>query len=77
MNPPLYELKEVGQVYGLRQVLDVNHLRIESGSITGLVGPNGSGKSTLMQILAFVEAPAAGKIFFQGRCLSEVDLEMR
>lgn len=77
MNPPLYELKEVGQVYGLRQVLDVNHLRIESGSITGLVGPNGSGKSTLMRILAFVEAPAAGKIFFQGRRLSEVDLEMR
>lgn len=77
MNEPLYRLESVRQVYGDRTVLEVDRLEIEARSIIGLTGPNGSGKSTLMRILAFVEAPAAGRVTFQGRPCHRVDLALR
>ena len=77
MIDPLYHLENVRQVYGGRTVLEVDWLEIEARSIIGLIGPNGSGKSTLMRILAFVEAPAAGRMTFQGRPRHQVDLALR
>jgi tungstate transport system ATP-binding protein len=74
---PLYQLGDVRQVYGGQKVLDINRLDIEARTITGVTGPNGSGKSTLMRILAFIEEPASGRISFQGRPLSQVDLDAR
>jgi tungstate transport system ATP-binding protein len=77
MSMPLYQLGDVRQVYGGQKVLDINRLDIEARTITGVTGPNGSGKSTLMRILAFIEEPASGRISFQGRPLSQVDLDAR
>jgi tungstate transport system ATP-binding protein len=77
MSEPLYQADHLRQVYGGRTVLEVDRLEIAPRTITGLVGPNGSGKSTLMRILAFVEAPAAGRLRFQGRPWQEVDLALR
>jgi tungstate transport system ATP-binding protein len=77
MTMPLYQLGDVRQVYGGQKVLDINRLDIEARTITGVTGPNGSGKSTLMRILAFIEEPASGRISFQGRPLSQVDLDAR
>ncbi len=73
----LYRLEHLRQVYNGRTVLDVDRLEIGPQTITGVVGPNGSGKSTLMRILAFVEAPAAGRIVFQGAPREEVSLAAR
>jgi tungstate transport system ATP-binding protein len=77
MNGPLYELKDITQVYSRRTVLDVPHLRIEPGAILGITGPNGCGKSTLMRLLAFVEAPASGVVRFKGRQTSLKDSLVR
>ncbi len=66
----LYRLEDIIQKYGGRVVLGVDSLSIESKRIIGLVGHNGSGKSTLLRILAFLEAPAQGKVFFQGKACS-------
>ena len=48
-----YHLQNIQHYYGNTKVLDINDLKIEKGSITGLIGPNGSGKSTLLKLLAF------------------------
>jgi tungstate transport system ATP-binding protein len=48
-------------------VLDIPELTIEQGSITGILGPNGSGKSTLLKLLAFIERPTQGQVFYKGR----------
>jgi len=49
-------------------------LRIESGSIIGLVGPNGAGKSTLMSIMAGILPLQRGIIKSNGKqVLSEQD----
>lgn len=67
---PLYALDEVLQVYGGRTVLSIDGWSVPEGCVLGLVGPNGSGKSTLLRLLAFVESPAEGTLWFQGRRVS-------
>ncbi len=44
-------------------------LRIDAGSIVGLVGPNGAGKTTLMSVLAGILPIQNGKIQTKSRIL--------
>jgi tungstate transport system ATP-binding protein len=67
MTTPLVRLEKLRQRYSGRTVLRIDDFHIHSGSIVGLAGPNGSGKSTLLRLLAFLEAPAEGRILFRGR----------
>lgn len=62
----LYALEGISQRYHGRTVLDIARLHLEPGRIYALTGPNGAGKSTLLRLLAFLEAPAAGTMLFQG-----------
>ena len=39
-------------------------LSIRSGELIALLGPSGSGKTTLLRLIAGLEAPTQGKIFF-------------
>ena len=43
------------------------NLNIEEGVVTTLVGRSGSGKSTLMHLLATLDTPDSGEIFFRGK----------
>ncbi|WP_027177898.1 energy-coupling factor ABC transporter ATP-binding protein [Maridesulfovibrio bastinii] len=60
----IYNLQNVRQQYGDRVVLDVPSFTVEESSIVGLLGHNGSGKSTLLRLLAFLESPSEGKLFY-------------
>jgi tungstate transport system ATP-binding protein len=62
----MYDLRGLTRDYAGRRVLAVGALQIERGEIFGLVGPSGAGKSTLLHLLAFVEAPSAGTLTFDG-----------
>jgi heme exporter protein A len=44
---------------------------LREGDLLLLTGPNGSGKSSLLRLLAGLNAPAAGRIFWQGRAIAE------
>ena len=63
----IFHLKEISHFYGDTKVLEIDDLKIEKGSITGLIGPNGSGKSTLLKLLAFAQQPTFGQIFYNGK----------
>lgn len=63
----LYALEGVTQAYAGRTVLSVDFMAIKPQNIVGLTGHNGSGKSTLLRILAFLEEPAQGRLFFEGK----------
>jgi tungstate transport system ATP-binding protein len=67
MSDALYRLEGVQQERDGKITLDIPFLEIERGVMLGLVGPNGSGKSTLLRLLAFLDRPARGDIFFEGR----------
>ncbi len=58
------EFKEVSKNYGEITALDNVNLRIAAGEIFTLMGPNGSGKSTILRIMAGIESPSTGEMYF-------------
>lgn len=50
-----------------KAILEHISFELHSGECLGLVGPNGSGKSSLLKILAFLEPPTSGELWFQGQ----------
>lgn len=59
------KIENVSKPYGAKKALD--NVTVELGErITGLLGPNGAGKSTLMRIVAAIEKPDAGAVFYDG-----------
>jgi len=66
----MFEIDDLQIKRGARQVLSINHLRLNSGQSTAIVGPNGAGKSTLLLALAHLLKPAAGQIRLDGKPLS-------
>ena len=53
-------------VYNGRTVLDVPSLEVSSGEVMTIIGPNGSGKTTLLFILALLNMPTKGTVFYSG-----------
>jgi len=51
--------------------LNIADLKIESGSIMGLLGPNGSGKTTLLKLLMDISHPDHGEITLLGHDVRE------
>jgi ABC-type multidrug transport system ATPase subunit len=64
--PALYSLRNITRRFGEREVLRIDALDIAPEEIYALLGANGAGKSTLMRILAFLDAPSGGELFFRG-----------
>lgn len=73
----IVEIKEVSKIYpnGVQALKDVS-LTIPPG-MYGLLGPNGAGKSTLMRILATLQEPDEGQIFFNGLDVVKQKAEIR
>lgn len=63
----MFEVKEISKSYEGRQVLFPVSFCLDEGQSIGIVGPNGSGKSTLLRLLAQVERPDSGRMFFRGK----------
>jgi iron(III) transport system ATP-binding protein len=62
-------IKDLSKVYspafGIRNL----NLEIEDGSFTTLLGPSGCGKTTLLRMIAGLETPDSGDIYFDDRCV--------
>jgi heme exporter protein A len=56
---------------GDRLLFEAMGFALMQGDLLLLTGPNGSGKSSLLRLLAGLNAPAAGGIFWQGRAIAE------
>ncbi len=55
------------------RAVDEVELEVKKGSTVGLVGESGSGKTTLGKTVLRLLAPTAGKIFFEGEDITEID----
>jgi tungstate transport system ATP-binding protein len=65
-GPRAYRLENVTVQHGLREVLRLPSFEVSTGEILCLVGPPGSGKSTLLRLLAGLQPPTRGQLWFQG-----------
>lgn len=63
----MLELRHLSQNYGDRALLKDVNLRVAAGEIVALLGPSGSGKSTLLGIVAGLQPPLTGSVWFGGQ----------
>ena len=47
------------------------NLKINKGELVSLTGPSGSGKSTLLHIIALLDQPTSGEVFFKSKSFSK------
>ena len=59
-------IHNVSKRFGPYTALDDISLDIPSGELVALLGPSGCGKTTLLRIIAGMESPDAGQVWFDG-----------
>lgn len=57
-------------------LLEPVSLSLEPGEFTLLTGPSGSGKSTLLKIIASLQNPTGGKVYFKGEDIAQIKPEV-
>ncbi|MDI9930142.1 ABC transporter ATP-binding protein [Rhodococcus sp. IEGM 1354] len=62
----------VSRTFGGLKAVDVAHLEIQRGCITGLIGPNGAGKTTLFNLLTGFDRPDTGTWSMDGQELGRM-----
>jgi signal transduction histidine kinase len=72
--PPLLRAVELTKRYGHRPAVDGVSFELERGEIVGVVGRRGTGKSTLLHLLAGLQSPSSGELYFQGKLIKLRDL---
>lgn len=60
---------DITKSFGKKEVIKRTSITIESGSFTTLLGPSGCGKTTLLRMIAGLESPDTGEIWFDDRCV--------
>jgi putative ABC transport system ATP-binding protein len=72
----MIRLQQVAKVYSLGKVevraLDGVTLIIGQGEFIALVGPSGCGKSTLLNLMAGIDRPTSGEVWFEGERLDSL-----
>jgi len=61
------KLNEIVKRFGTVTAADHVTLAIESGQFFTLLGPSGCGKTTILRIIAGLEIPDSGQVFFDSR----------
>ena len=75
MNKEILKLTKISKKFtGSRKdiiVLKNVNLKINKGELVSLTGPSGSGKSTLLHIIALLDQPTSGEVFFKKKSFSK------
>ena len=75
MNNEIIKLIKISKKF-TRANKDINvlknvNLKINKGELVSLTGPSGSGKSTLLHIIALLDQPTSGEVFFKKKSFSK------
>jgi lipoprotein-releasing system ATP-binding protein len=69
----ILEARGLKKSYGAREknlavLVDVN-LKMSEGEMVAVVAPSGAGKSTLLHLLAALDTPTSGNVYFENRAI--------
>lgn len=53
--------------YRDRLALSVDRIALREGEILGILGPNGAGKSSLLRVMALLQMPTSGRVWYRNR----------
>jgi ABC-type polar amino acid transport system ATPase subunit len=72
----LVRLENVHKWFGPNHVLRGIDLALNQGEVQVVIGPSGSGKSTLLRCVNLLEEPTEGKVWFDGREITDVRTDL-
>ena len=70
-------VESIRKTFGAFTALEDINLDVARGGLVGLLGPSGSGKTTLLRIIAGLEKPDRGRVFFHDRDVTNLDARRR
>lgn len=70
-------LIDIAKDFGRTGALRGANLDIADGELIALLGPSGSGKTTLLRVIAGLEVPKAGKVFFDEDDATAISVQQR
>lgn len=65
-------LKNLSKYFGGVKAVDKLNLEIKNGEFLSLLGPSGCGKTTTLRLIAGLEAPTMGEIYFDDEPVTEL-----
>ena len=75
MNKEIIKLSRISKKFvgGNKDIIVLKsvNLKINKGELVSLTGPSGSGKSTLLHIIALLDQPSSGEVFFKKKSFSK------
>ena len=75
MNKEIVRLSKISKKFirGDKAIIVLKNinLKINRGELVSLNGPSGSGKSTLLHIIALLDQPTSGEVFFKNKSFSK------
>ena len=68
---------EVPKENGQKEIIRDVSFKIDENKFVVITGPNGGGKSTLAKLIAGIEKPTSGRIFFNGEDITDKSITER
>src|SRR5690606_12499354 len=73
----MLELRNVTKVVGAAEHIRDVSLTLQHGSLNVLLGPTLSGKTSLMRLMAGLDVPSSGSVWFDGRDVTGMAVQKR
>ena len=63
----ILDIQSISKNYGQGDILKDLSLQVNAGETLAITGPSGSGKTSLLNMIAGLDKPGSGSIFFEGK----------